>query len=1229
MPRLATLIGVLPIFAIACAAHAEPIISEFMASNTNVLADGDGNFSDWIEVHNPDPLEADLSAWGLRDGVEIWSFPEGAVVDPGGYLVVFASGQSTANYTDAGGNFHTTFKLAASGEALSLLRPDGSVAFQYAAVPEQHEDISYGLITETESFLTPSSSARYLVPGVAFGDAWRGLGFDDSGWAVGKAAVGFNLGQGAVLEAGGGGEFTAFGVQSGTVGNQAYSGALGMDFTVTEEVRVTDLGVFDDGSDGLALTINAQLWSRSGNTGVAILASETFTPGDPGTLDGGSRFKPLSEVVVLVPGDYTMVAYGYGAAERNGNQGSNDDWNIDGAGGILQFVGGSRYGAAGGFPGTVDGGSANRYAAGTFKFSPDGSKDFETDIELPMSGTSASVFVRIPFDVPDAASFDALQLHIGYDDGLVAWVNGIEIARRNAPATLASDSTASAEGNATISLPAALPEGSLLTSGNVLAIHGLNVAASDSDFIVSPSLLGVKTDTLATRYFSSPTPGEPNDPAGVIGFVEDTAFSVDRGFFEAPFDVAITTPTQDATIRYTTDGSVPTEVNGTDYTAPLRVSSTTVLRAAAFKPDYEPTRVDTQSYLFLDDVATRDNSPPGYPANWGGITADYSMDRDVADYVRAAGDAGFSPSEAKAAIAASLSAIPTLSVVTDMDHLFDPGTGIYVNPSGRGVNWERPVSVELIDSTGAGRFQVDAGLRIMGFTSRNLNATPKLNMRLLFKKEYGAGQLDYPLLGADGPARFNTIALRGNLRDSWISGSGIYIGDEWTSRSQFAMGQPAVRGIFVHLYLNGIYWGLYNPTERPDDAFAETYFGGDRTDYDVVKFCCPDRAIAGTTAVWDTLIAESRSGLADGASYQRIQGKNPDGTPNPAFPVLIDIDNFIDYVINGQYLASGDWPGNYYVSRDRVEGRSEGFKYFTWDNDLTFSSSNPNSGNKVQTSPGHNWWTESPGEMDIALRANAEYRMRFADRVYKHYHHGGAMTVENNISRWNSLASIVRPALFAESARWGDARSSLRTVQGDWDGRIAGIVNTYFPGRQSVVFGQMRAHGLYPELDAPEFNQHGGAVPMGFGVNFDADATVYYTTDGSDPRLTGGAISPNAAAASAGSMTTKLIDTGDTLRAWVPVDDRHDNEWRNPAFDDASWATGTSGVGYESGSGYAAEISLNLLNTMRLVRSSAYIRIPFAGAEPADFQSLTLKMKYDDGFIAYLNGVEIASRNPR
>src|SRR6516165_2922004 len=111
----------------------------------------------------------------------------------------------------------------------------------------------------------------------------------------------------------------AYQVPAGTVGQQAFNGPLGMDFNVQQSVVITELGVFDSGSDGLAVPLTATLYNRDTQTAVASL---TFAAGQTGTLIDGSRFLPLATPVVLAPGFHgTIVAEGYGASEPNGNAG--------------------------------------------------------------------------------------------------------------------------------------------------------------------------------------------------------------------------------------------------------------------------------------------------------------------------------------------------------------------------------------------------------------------------------------------------------------------------------------------------------------------------------------------------------------------------------------------------------------------------------------------------------------------------------------------------------------------------------------------------------------------------------------------------------------------------------------------------------------------------------------------------------------------------------------------
>ncbi|MDA7881751.1 hypothetical protein N9A94_05550 [Akkermansiaceae bacterium] len=186
-------------------------------------------------------------------------------------------------------------------------------------------------------------------------------------------------------------EFVAYQIEAGQAGNQSATVSLGLDFNLTSDITVNRLGCFDDDADGLINTITVELWSRNDgttpedradDTAGTLLASLSFDSAAPGTLDGGHRFKDLLAPVDLAAGSYTIMAFGFGADDRNYNTNtapgfaplSNED------AGVLEFIG-RRYGPTGAYPVTVDGGINARYAAGTFAFElrdsdDDGMPDF-------------------------------------------------------------------------------------------------------------------------------------------------------------------------------------------------------------------------------------------------------------------------------------------------------------------------------------------------------------------------------------------------------------------------------------------------------------------------------------------------------------------------------------------------------------------------------------------------------------------------------------------------------------------------------------------------------------------------------------------------------------------------------------------------------------------------------------------------------------------------------------
>jgi hypothetical protein len=137
-----------------------------------------------------------------------------------------------------------------------------------------------------------------------------------------------------------------------------------------------------------------------------------------------------------------------------------------------------------------------------------------------------------------------------------------------------------------------------------------------------------------------------------------------------------------------------------------------------------------------------------------------------------------------------------------------------------------------------------------------------------------------PFFGNDGPRRIKRIALRSNARDSWVSeyhghGTATYIADGFAKDSVLDSGEPGTRHRYCHVFLNGLYWGLYNPTERPQAHWAETTFGGEDEDYDVINLCCGNRLERGDLTEWQRLLSAARTGFASADAYQAIQGNHP------------------------------------------------------------------------------------------------------------------------------------------------------------------------------------------------------------------------------------------------------------------------------------------------------------------------------------------------------------------
>ncbi len=1229
-------------------------ISEFMAMNDSGLKDEDGAASDWLEIVNAGNAAVNLQGWFLTDDPANrtrWAFPARSL-GAGAYLVVFTSGK---NRRPAQGNLHTDFRLASEGGYLALVRPDGvTVQKEFAPYPRQRPNISYGTRLEEikTTLVAEDAPARILLPeNNDAGTRWTGgqEPFDDQAWRPGQNGAGFLV------------SVPGFAVQN------FKSAALVEDLGAAEEVIVTPAL-----QAGLAVE-NAPVLEYLGTDDPGHYSLNRPFPGTAAGQDV-DNFVILATAKVTIPsaGDWTFGVLsddGFGLALSRGGQvyemsypsprGPSDSlqtFQLPAAGGYeLRLVyyesgGGSAlelFAAQGSYTAWDDAHfrlvgdtAAGGLAVSSPPVSAAGSASFldfiHTDLRDTMPAQHSTACLRIPFQVADAAAIKSLILGVRYDDGLVAYLNGAEAARRNAPNPAAFDSTAltnRAAGQALVAERMPLDAAVLRTGANILAIQALNDRVDSPDFLISATLENVLIASSVEGYCDQPTPGAAN--SGVFfGFAEPPVFSVQRGFQPQPFDLALQSATAGATLRYTTNGTPPSATNGTVYSAPLRIARTTVARAAAFKDGHRPSSVETHSYLFLEDIIKQDSAATlaaGFPSSWNGTAPDYGLDK------RVAGQNGADSYGGKYArtIREDLCSIPTLSLVMDLQEMFG-AKGIYSNPQNRGAAWEKGVSAELFPPDGPAGFQVDAGLSIQGGAFRGFGLTRKKSFRLLFKSIYGPARLHYPFFGPEAADEFDSLTLRANNNDGyqWDSAAGkaLYIRDGFALASAREMGMTVSHSSYVHLYINGFYWGLYNPVERPDAAFGATYFDAAREDWDAINY---DSAPDGNYNAWNRLLALANSGLANQTNYCRIQGRNPDGSRNPGYENLLDVDNLIDYILINIYGGNEDWPGrNWYAGRSRTG--LDGFRFFPWDTEATLGlwatlNSDRTSASGAVATP------------YAAARSNADFRMKFADHVYKHFYNGGVYYVDPANPAWDAahpernrpaarfaaLASRVERAMVGESARWGDQHASTPYTRDEhWAVEKTNLLKNYFPKRSAVVLDQLRRAGLYPRTEPPVFNQRGGPVPAGFQLSLVAtQGVVYYTTNGSDPRMPV-TVSELSRSTLVGNPAPRRVlipsaaNGGSTLGA----------AWRGGAepFNDAAWTGGTGGVGYDREATYLSYIQTDVKSAMDNQNTSAFIRIPFVcdSASRQKWNYLTLRMRYDDGFVAFLNGVQVAAANP-
>jgi hypothetical protein len=528
----------------------------------------------------------------------------------------------------------------------------------------------------------------------------------------------------------------------------------------------------------------------------------------------------------------------------------------------------------------------------------------------------------------------------------------------------------------------------------------------------------------------------------------DLEFDPPHGFLDGPVMLALRTTLDHDTIRYTTDGTRPSADNGTDYTGPIAIDGTSFVRAVLVKDGVPITPVRTQTYLFTSQIIRQgDHRPDGDYVFWT-----TEMDPVIVDDPAYAG-----------IIEASLRSIPTVSIVTADELLFGEagihrGNNLMEGSGGRAGDPNHPdwveeigASIELIYPDGYPRgpyrgFQVDAGLKVQGGGGRWDNGLydHKQSFSLRFRSSYGVPSLRYPVfedapVHSEGAAeKFDKLILRAGHNKSWgatwDNEKTVYARDLLARVLQIDMSGIGARGTFVHLYLNGLYWGLYDLAERPDDAHAAVYLGGAEEDWYAGK--AKGGTVDGDSTRWD----EWRTTVSGTTDFQELSR-------------YLAVDEYLDMAILNVYAATGDFPQYYFVNRNVPEGGP--IYFFTWDTEDAFGGGSRRSSDTPQTDR-----LDQCHQFAVMWGATEEFRQRLAARAHRATSAGGALTDDNVRARWLALTSTIEDAMVAESARWGDERISdtgTRYTRDEHWREARDLVTDAIEGRADRLIEQLRA----------------------------------------------------------------------------------------------------------------------------------------------------------------------------
>jgi len=637
-----------------------------------------------------------------------------------------------------------------------------------------------------------------------------------------------------------------------------------------------------------------------------------------------------------------------------------------------------------------------------------GDDDDQTILEPCLSAS-----FRIAFNIDDPDLLRFLKFHMDYDDGYVAWLNGVPLRREN----MAGSDDPPWDRPADDDREARLYQGGVLSGGsvsdgaiqagmNILAVQVHNESLDSDDLTCIPYL------TVGWSPFEGPSgrPAAPEvvarlpqlhtgfklsadgeiltlmDPEGVIADQIDTGpmySDVSRGRF----------PDGGANWHYFT-APTPREPNSEDGCATFSNPPFLSSNGGLFPG---PVTISLSSNDAGADIRyTTDGNIPDPTSTL--YTAPFEINQTSSLRVVAFSE-GMLPSRPVTAtyFIDDPSVLPTVSFVTEPGNLFDPEYGIYVEEN-IFEDWERPMHVEFFETNGTPVINQDAGVKLFGHYSRT---RPQKSFRLIPRTGYGPDRFYYPILPEKDLPDFDQLVWRNGGNDNGTA----HFRDGLMHRIAAVTGVDYLAYRPSRAFVNGEYWGILNIRERMNAEYLADNHGLDPEEINMIKNFWTTTA-GSTSGFWTMWYYIEDNDLAEEIHFNHVASE-------------MDVYNYADYQIIEIFAANHDW-GTNNIAWWKSQAEGAKWRWILYDTEAGLGLQTPVEENSLARAlvEGGSGWPSPTFRTNILrnLVNNDGFRTNFINRFCDHLN--TTFAPERTVPMAEDIAEIIAPEIPRHMDRW-------------------------------------------------------------------------------------------------------------------------------------------------------------------------------------------------------------------